>query len=167
MARTRFVLAAMVVLLLAVAVPASAAPFDTDFASDLSGNQEVPPVATQATGGARFDVIDLGGGRREIKFRLGVFNIDNVVAAHIHLGCPGENGDVVAFLFSGGPTGEVNGRLSQGTIRRNHLVGPLQGASVQTLVEEMESNCTYVNVHTTDWPGGEIRGQIFGTSPNP
>jgi hypothetical protein len=167
MARTRFVLAAMVVLLLAVAVPASGATFDTDFVADLSGGQEVPPVATEATGAARFDVVDLGGGKGEIRFRLGVFDIDNVTAAHIHLGCPGENGDVVAFLFSGGPTGTVNGRLSQGVIRRNNLVGPLAGQPLEALVDAMESNCTYVNVHTTEWPGGEIRGQIFGTSPNP
>ena len=160
-------LAALAVLLLAVAVPASAAPFDTDFVSDLSGGQEVPPVDTPATGAARFDVIDLGGGKGEIRFRLGVSQIDNVAAANIHLGCPGENGDVVAFLFSGGPTGPVNGRLSQGVIRRNNLVGPLQGQPLDALVDAMESNCTYVNVHTTDWPGGEIRGQIFGTSPNP
>jgi hypothetical protein len=162
--------AALLVAVLVVALGASAAvgaAFDTDFASDMSGGQEVPPVATEATGAAQFDVIDLGEGRREIKFRLGVFDIDNVTASHIHLGCPGENGPVVAFLFEGGPTGEVNGRLNQGTIRRHNLVGPLQGRSIGRLVQEMESGCTYVNVHTTEWPGGEIRGQIFGTSPNP
>jgi hypothetical protein len=161
---------AMLVAVLAVVLGATGAvgaAFDTDFAADLSGGQEVPPVDTEATGGSRFDVIDLGNGRREIKFRLGVFDIDHVTAAHIHLGCPGENGPIVAFLFEGGPTGEVNGRLSQGTIRRGNLVGPLEGRGVQRLVEAMESNCTYVNVHTTEWPGGEIRGQIFGTSPNP
>ncbi|MEX2458151.1 MAG: CHRD domain-containing protein [Actinomycetota bacterium] len=166
MTRVRSVAALALVLLLSVAVPAAAAPFDTDFAADLSGGQEVPPVDTPATGAARFDVIDLGD-QGEIRFRLGVFDIDEVVASHIHLGCPGENGPVVAFLFEGGPTGPVNGRLAQGVIRRQHLVGPLEGKHLGSLVRAMESNCTYVNVHTTEWPGGEIRGQIFGTSPNP
>lgn len=89
------------------------------------------------------------------------------MASHIHLGCPGENGPVVAFLFEGGPTGTVNGRLSHGVIRRQHLVGPLEGRGLGALVRAMESGCTYVNVHTTEWPGGEIRGQILATSPNP
>jgi hypothetical protein len=56
-----------------------------------------------------------------------VANIENVVAAHIHLAPAGVNGPVVAFLFSGAPSGRSNGVLAEGTITAANLVGPLAG----------------------------------------
>jgi hypothetical protein len=159
-------LAVLVFLALGATTALGARP-DVDFASDLSGGQEVPPVDTPATGGARFDVVQLDSGEVILKYRLQVHDIDHVTASHIHLGCPGENGPVVAFLFEGGPTGPVDGMLATGTIRGDDLVGPLEGRRVQALTVHMRDGCTYTNVHTTEHPGGEIRGQIFHTGAYP
>jgi hypothetical protein len=92
-------------------------------------------------------------------YRLYVRNITDVTAAHIHVGLPGEDGEVVAFLFSGGPTGEFNGQLAEGIITEADLIGPLAG-NMAELVELLRSGGLYVNVHTVMNPGGEIRGQI-------
>jgi hypothetical protein len=102
-----------------------------------------------------------------------VANIENVVAAHIHLGAVGVNGPVVAFLAGPFPPagGRVDGILGQGTLTEENLVGPLEGMDFSVLVAAMRAGGTYVNVHTDDgvdptntgpgdFPGGEIRGQI-------
>ena len=42
------------------------------------------------------------------------------------------------------------------------LEGPLKGKTVTELPDVMQSGNSYVNVHTTKNPNGEIRGQVFG-----
>lgn len=124
--------------------------------AELSGENEVPAVESEGHGLAIFNV-----SRDGIRYKLAVENIDQVTQAHIHLGAPGENGPVVAFLFGfveGGVT--VDGVLARGTITEANLVGPLAGMPLSALVEALLSGNAYVNVHTVDHPAGEIRGQI-------
>ena len=145
-------------------------PLAKNFVAHLDGGQEVPPVATHATGEAIFHLDSAG---TTLSYKLIVANIENVVAAHIHLGVAGVNGPVVAFLF--GPAlpggGRTDGILAQGTVTAANLVGPLAGMSLSVLVAAMRDGSTYANVHTNDgvppvntgpgdFPGGEIRGQI-------
>lgn len=136
--------------------PAFAHP--QNYRAHLSGDSEVPPVATNAQGEAIFQ---LNGDGTALAFKLNAANIENVRAAHIHMGVEGVNGGVVAFLY-GGPTipGRFQGTLAQGTITSADLIGPLAGASLADLISLIEAGQTYVNVHTDQNPGGEIRGQI-------
>ena len=127
---------------------------DTNFLANLDGSSEVPPVTTSATGSANFT---LDEDNDTIQFTLNVSNISNVIMAHIHSGAVGVNGGIVVLLFGGPQTGPVNGVLSSGTIRSQDV----QGMSFQQLVTAMRSGQTYVNVHTTQNPNGEIRGQII------
>ena len=139
-------------------------------AAPLSGDQEVPVRDTKARGNATFDVSDDG---TSISYRLIASNINNVTAAHIHVGPMGSNGPVVAFLFGAVPPGggATNGVLATGTITAANLVGPMAGQPLSTLIAAMQAGNTYVNVHTDDgvpptntgagdFPGGEIRAQI-------
>jgi hypothetical protein len=126
---------------------------DTTFSANLSGAAEVPPVATSGTGTASFSLDEED---EFLQFTLNVSNISNVTAAHIHTGAVGVNGDIVAFLFNGPQTGTVNGQLSTGTIRSQDL----QGITFDQLITSMRTGLAYVNVHTTQNPNGEIRGQI-------
>ncbi|HKY33495.1 MAG TPA: CHRD domain-containing protein [Candidatus Polarisedimenticolia bacterium] len=142
-----------------------------DFLTGLSGLNEVPPRPTAATGNAQFKLIEDGNA---IAYRLIVSDITNVTAAHIHLGPPGVNAPVVAFLAGDFPPGggPVEGVLATGVIRTANLRGPLAGQDISVLIAAMRSGGTYVNVHTNDgiepintgagdFPGGEIRGQII------
>lgn len=146
-----------------------------NFVAPLSGDQEVPARETRARGLAKFQLSKDGS---ELEFKLIAANIENVVAAHIHLGPPDANGPVVAFLFGPAPAGggRFSGVLAEGTITSADLVGPLAGEPLSVLIEAMRAGNTYVNVHTNDgegpvntgpgdFPGGEIRGQIRLAGP--
>jgi len=152
----RFLLATLVILVALVSV--GSAENTKNFAASLRGSNEVPPRDTNAAGNTIFRVLNDG---TEIYYKLIVGNIDNVVAAHIHLAAEGINGPVVVGLYGGPNTGEqTEGILAEGIITAADLAGPLAGLSIEDLIEAMEAGNTYVNVHTTQLPGGEIRGQI-------
>ncbi len=136
----------------------------------LTGDGEVPPRDTQARGIAIFHI---SKDEASIDFILIAANIDNVVAAHIHVGQPSVNGPVVQFLAGPFATGggRTSGILGAGTITAASLTGPLAGQPLSALINEIKAGNTYVNVHTDDgvapsntgpgdFPGGEIRGQV-------
>jgi hypothetical protein len=137
----------------------------------LSGADEVPPRDTLARGVATFR---LSADGTELGYRLVVANIQNVVAAHIHCGAVGVNGPVGVTLFVAAAPGggRTDGVLAEGTV-----TGPDPGngcgwTDLAAVMAAIESGNTYVNVHTNDgiaptntgpgdFPGGEIRGQVF------
>jgi hypothetical protein len=138
--------------------------------AQLSGANEVPSRDTRARGLATVQVSADG---TELSYRLIVANIDNVIAAHFHLGEAGVNGPVVAFLYGPAPAGQgaVNGPIAEGVITDADLIGPFAGQTLATLVQAMVDGSIYVNVHTSDGvaptntgPGdfasGEVRGQV-------
>ena len=150
--------------------PVAAQAADTTYVAQLSAAQEVPANPSLARGAAIFKLSSDG---TVLEYRLIVANLDNAIAAHIHIGPAGVNGPVVAFLF--GPaapgSGRTSGVIATGTITAANLVGPLAGHSLSELVDAIEAGDAYVNVHTNDGdpttaggpgdlPGGEIRGQI-------
>ena len=130
------------------------------FNVELTGNEEVPPVQTDATGSAEFTAPHFDN----IGYSVNVSNIDKVTAAHIHSGKIGENGPVVVTLFkTETPSAEpINGNLASGNITNANLEGPMAGKTLIDLTKSMELGETYVNVHTEENPNGEIRGQIKG-----
>jgi hypothetical protein len=133
-----------------------------NFRAHNHGGEEVPPVATRARGQATFQVARDG---ESIRYRLIVANIENVTQAHIHRGERGVNGPVVVWLYPEGPPsqlieGRFSGILAEGTITEADLVGQLAGQPLSALVELMQDEAVYVNIHTSQFPPGEIRGQI-------
>ena len=100
-------------------------------------------------------------GRDELAFRLDVKHLVGVTQAHIHLGLPNTNGPVVAFLYGpSDPTDRVDGRLARGVLTEDDLVGgPFEG-DFSGFLAALGHGDLYVNVHTAEFPGGEIRGQI-------
>jgi hypothetical protein len=157
-------LATLAALLLSV-LPALGQPAERPtFTAHLTGGAEVadPPVETRATGQAVFRLSQDG---TELSYRLIVANIENVTQAHIHLAPAGANGPVVAWLYPGGPPaqlipGRSSGVLAEGTITDANLFGPLAGKTLADLVDHLRAGNAYVNVHTTVYPAGEVRGQI-------
>ena len=131
------------------------------FVASLSGDKEVPPVQTQATGTAGFSQPHLSN----MTYGVQVQNIESVTAAHIHQGKEGQNGPIVVTLFRADintGTGPVNGQLVGGTISNDMLEGPMAGKTLEgDLVKAIQNGEVYVNVHTTQNPDGAIRGQII------
>ena len=130
------------------------------FVASLSGDKEVPPVQTQATGTAGFSQPHLSN----MTYGVQVQNIESVTAAHIHQGKEGQNGPIVVTLFKADNntgTGPINGQLVGGTISNDMLEGPMAGKTLEgDLVKAIQNGEVYVNVHTTQNPDGAIRGQI-------
>jgi len=127
------------------------------FVANLSGAAEVPIVPSFATGQA---TLKLNDQRQDLDFELAVEDISGVTQAHIHVGLPGENGPVAAFLFGPvPPLGLFNGELGRGTITEADLIGEFEG-DWEGFAQALRDGQCYVNVHTADYPPGEIRGQI-------
>jgi hypothetical protein len=142
----------------------------TNFRAVISGGDEVPPRDTGARGVAIFR---LDGAGTELGFRLVVANIENVFAAHIHCGVVGVNGPIGVTLFMGAPAGgRTDGVLAAGSLTAPDPGNGCGWADLAAVVAALESGNAYVNVHTNDgvdppnsgpgdFPGGEIRGQVF------
>ena len=127
--------------------------------ANLSGENEVPPVDTTATGTAEFNV---SSDAKTVSYKVNVKDINKVTMAHIHQGKNGEIGPVVVTLFkSATPSGPMNGELAKGDATASKLEGPLK--KISDLVKIMEDGNAYTNVHTEKNPKGEIRGQITFT----
>jgi len=162
---------ALAVALLGLAGPAQAA--EATYTAKLTGGAHVPdPITTTAEGDLQL-VVSADG--RSISYVVTVKDLVNAAAADLHLGPPGANGPLVAKLFPVGGAapkkGPFSGVLAKGTLDAGDLIGPLTGAKLEELIEQIQDGNTYCNVHTSDGmdppnsgPGdyrlGEIRGQI-------
>lgn len=127
------------------------------FDSQLAGGNEVPPRSTGATGAAG---VTFDGSR--FHYSVEVHGINSVVGAHIHSGAAGVNGPIRISLFPGPglgnvttATGAVDGVLASGSFSGQDL----QGITQEQFLNELRNGTAYVNVHTSQFPGGEIRGQ--------
>ena len=127
------------------------------FMATLSGQEEVPPTNSQATGMAEFTVMG-----DSVEYVVNASNIQGVTAGHIHSGKQGENGPVVVTLFKN--DSPMNGVSETGSITADKLEGPMAGKQLTDLATAMTNGETYVNVHTEQNPNGEIRGQIMSSS---
>ena len=140
--------------------PRLAAPHNMQ--THLSGDEEVPARDTDAQGQAIFQV---NGDGTAISYRLVVANIENVTQAHIHMASAGSNGGIVVWLYPSAPPsqlipGRSQGTIGEGEITAASLVNALAGKPLSDLLDAMQNGNTYVNVHTLQFPPGEIRGQV-------
>ena len=134
-----------------------------DFTADLDGFQQVPTLFSAGSGTFSAALSDDGA---SLTYTLTYEGLVGAFAAHIHLGATGTNGGVAVFLCGGGGKPACPGSSGTviGTITASDVIGPAnQGLSVgdfAALLKSVRAGATYVNVHTTAYPGGEIRGQI-------
>ena len=126
------------------------------FRAKLDGNNEVPPVNSTAEGVATFKVKD-----DTITSKINITGITDVTMAHIHTGKKGENGDPIVDLLKTGEKDKTTGGVTiKGNFTASDFKGSMKGKALSDLQSAMGTNETYVNIHTSDHPDGEIRGQI-------
>ncbi len=135
----------------------------------LSGFQEVPAVSTPATGEFR-GKIDRFDSQLEYEIEYSGLR-GNVTQAHIHFGQRSVNGGIMIWLCgtatNPGPAGTPL-CPQEGTVKRTvtaaDVIGPAgQGITAGAFAEAlraMRAGAAYANVHSSMFPGGEIRGQI-------
>jgi hypothetical protein len=143
---------------------ASASASGLEFEARLTGAQEVPAVTTTQVGELE---VEFDTGFTQAEFTLSVFNGVGVTQAHFHCQRAGQNGPVVAFLYGFGPTVDVHGVLSAGTLTNASFTGadcvPHIGRpinNIAALAFAMRDGLIYANVHTVAHPPGETRGQL-------
>ena len=137
------------VVVLAVAALAFASPAlaDTGFSASLDGLQEVGPNASPGTGSA---TLVLDNAQANLSYVVTYSGLTAArTAAHIHgPAAPGVNAGVLHGLLNqtGTTSGSANG------------VWAIPAAQLPNLFNGL----MYLNIHTGNFPGGEIRGQING-----
>ncbi|HJS77413.1 MAG TPA: CHRD domain-containing protein [Burkholderiales bacterium] len=144
--------------------------------SQLVGFKEVPSVSTGASGEFKALIND---NETAIDWKLTYKDLEGAVQqAHIHFGQRGVNGGITVFLctnLGNGPDGIQVSPGAPATITSTIIAADVspnipaaQAARTQgidtgefdELVRAIRAGVTYVNVHSTTWPGGEIRDQI-------
>jgi hypothetical protein len=149
-------------MVLIVSQPAMAA---TMFSSSMVGSEEAAPAAI-STGAHGIFFGTLNDAETQLDYVMLYFGLEGggLLFAHIHLGQPGANGGVAAFLCGGGgkPACPPSGTAVTGTVVAADVVGPAgQGIApgeFGELVRAMKAGLTYSNVHTQSFAAGEIRG---------
>ena len=118
------------------------------FAVKLDGSQENPAVTTSASGTASVTL----NPNATVTYDETVTGI-TPTAAHFHNGAPGTNAGVVKniSLVNNSATGSWTG---------GDATQPLTDA----LLRELVKGRLYLNAHTSTNPGGEIRGQVVGST---
>lgn len=136
----------------------------------LTSYEEVPALSTPGVGQFRasIDVSD-----EEISYRLSVQGLESAwQQAHIHFENASNNGPIYLWLctnLGNGPAGTqacpAAGGTISGTLRPADVTAgaALQGIAAGEFAEAVRairSGASYVNVHSTTRPGGEIRAQL-------
>jgi hypothetical protein len=142
----------------------------------LGGFQEVPALSTVASGTFKADVDTVA---QTITWKLRYDGLEGTVTqAHVHFGQMSVNGGISFFLCSNlgnGPAGTQacppGPAELTGVITPEQIIGPgaappappVQGIEPGAFAEIARAilmGVAYANVHTSKWPGGEIRGQL-------
>jgi len=121
------------------------------FVALLNGANEVPPVTTSATGTS---VVILSPDETAALVSLNFTGLSSPqTAAHLHgPAAPGNNAPGT-ILDLDQPLGQVSNLLWN--------IQPVGGLSVLQLVNALKGGQIYANVHTANFPSGEVRGWLF------
>ncbi|MEL6569253.1 MAG: CHRD domain-containing protein [Pseudomonadota bacterium] len=133
------------------------------FSAVLNGAQEVqdPAVDTFAdgTGTVVFTVANDGSVTYEASVNVTDFDVARLTVGHLHNAPAGENGPVVVDLLA-------DANATQGSIEGGEATIPTLDIAVDfaetdaSVVSEAEAGNIYFNIHSSNFPAGEVRGQL-------
>ena len=133
------------------------------FSASLSGANEVPPINSAGTG--NFEMTIQPGA---ITFSLDFSDLSSTLSvAHLHFAPSKVAGGVMIFLCGGGNQpacpAATSGTIT-GTITAANVTGPggqgIAAGDLDSALAALREDLSYANMHTTIFPGGEIRGQV-------
>ena len=141
----------------------------------LTGYEETPS-AVSTTGNGTFDA-RISNDESRIEWELSYNDLEGAVQqAHIHFGQKSVTGPISVFLctnLGNGPAGTqpcpappatISGTITAADVTNLANERGISAGELDELLAAMRAGATYVNVHSTRWPGGEIRSQIDGNS---
>ncbi len=162
-------------MLLLLSVPARAQEYSAKF----SGFQEVGGLGAGETGailstGQATLKLTLDKTAQTLTYTLTYSGLTNVLQSHIHFGKKHVAGGIMVFFCSNlgnGPAGtpvcpdDTSGEVTvTGTVTAAGVVGPtaqnITPGDLAGVVAALASNTAYGNIHTKQFPAGEIRGQV-------
>jgi hypothetical protein len=176
--RTRpFTLAVALTAAVAVTAAGSAATavedshnVPTTLFEQLSGYEETPlAISTAGTGRFRAQINER---EQQISYTLSYSGLEGpVTQAHIHFGAESQTGGISVFLctnLGNGPAGTQAcppaPATVSGTVTPANVIGPsaqgIAAGEFAELIAAIRAGVSYVNVHSTLYPVGEIRGQF-------
>ena len=174
--RTKFTIVVLAFTVTAVPVALTVRADNDDeitYRARLTGFGEVPPKLVDATG--RFTGT-LSEDRTSISWTLTWSGLTGpAAAAHIHFGQPQNIGNIVVFFCGGGgrpacPDGPGHSGTVTGTWTATDILAvPSQGVAAGDFagfLRILRANLGYANVHTPQFGGGEIRGQVSVRDPD-
>jgi hypothetical protein len=155
-----------------LSLPLGAGAEHKQFRATLSGTSEVPAVSTGAGGSFHARIAD---GDTAIHYELSYDGLEGTVTqAHIHIGQTDVNGGIAIWLCSNlgtpgvqpcpAPPATISGMATAADV-----VGPVgQGIGAgefAKVVAALRAGTAYANVHSSKFPGGEIRAQVDAGKP--
>ena len=139
--------------------------------SILTGDQQTPPVTTDAIGyvGLKFQ-----DDRTRLLYIVNAEHIGKVTAVNLYQIDKEQNGIIVLDLLHSPrelksidkvvdktPQGKTKGTVSMGAAISDDLQGQLKGKKLSDLHKLIHNGTVYISIHTKDFPNGELRGNSF------
>lgn len=145
----------------------------------LTGYEETATTgggAVSTTGHGTFKA-QISNDETQIHWELSYDALEGAVQqAHIHFGQKAITGPISVFLctnLGNGPAGTqpcpappatISGTITAADVTNLANERGISAGELDELLAAIRAGATYVNVHSTRWPGGEIRSQIDGNS---
>ncbi|HKG21961.1 MAG TPA: CHRD domain-containing protein [Blastocatellia bacterium] len=144
------------------------------FKTNLIGYEEVPAIST--TGAGAFEML-IDFGDTGFSYELSYSGLTgNVLQAHIHIAQKGVNGGIMIFFCTNlgngpagtqpcpAPSGTVSGFVTAADVIGGAAAQGVSPGEFAEVLKAIRAGSAYANVHSSLFPGGEIRGQVVPVS---
>jgi len=152
-------------------VAVAAAVGGDQISAKLTGYEETPS-AVSSTGQGAFNAT-VAGDESSVAWTLSYSDLEGAVQqAHVHFGQQGVTGPISVFLctnLGNGPAGtqpcpappaQITGTFAAADVTNLANERGISAGELDELIDALDAGMTYVDVHSTRWPGGEIRAQL-------
>jgi CHRD domain len=166
--KVRIVAAGAIAVAGAIGIAAAAAVNNPNVEGQLSGYQEVPAVSSNAVGSVEAKVSDSG----PIPYELSYRRMPDVTQAHLHFAQEAVNGGIVVFIctnLGNGPVGTpacpdgratLAGKVNASDVVNSAATQGIAAGEIDEVKAAIRAGAVYANVHSEEFPGGEIRAQL-------